>query len=63
MEAIRPINSLEVPRFAGISTFMRLPWVTDLGQLDVAMIGVPCDGGQSFRSGSRFGPRAVRDMS
>ncbi|MBI2868073.1 MAG: agmatinase [Chloroflexi bacterium] len=63
MTAIRPVNSLEVPRFAGISTFMRLPWITDLSQLDVAFIGVPFDGGQSSRTGARFGPRAVRDMS
>ena len=63
MPTIQPTNSLEVPRFAGISTFMRLPWITDLSQLDVALIGVPFDGGQSFRTGSRFGPNAVRQMS
>ena len=58
-----PIDSQEIPRFSGISTFMRLPWITDLSQLDVAIIGVPFDGGQSYRTGSRFGPRSVRDVS
>lgn len=58
-----PINSQEIPRFAGISTFMRLPWITDLSKIDVAFIGIPFDGGQSYRSGSRFGPRSVRDAS
>src|SRR5437588_132294 len=59
----QPIDSQEIPRFSGVSTFMRLPWITDLSQLDVAIIGVPFDGGQSYRTGSRFGPRSVRDAS
>jgi agmatinase len=58
-----PIDSQQIPRFSGISTFMRLPWITDLSKLDVAFIGVPFDGGQSYRTGSRFGPRSVRDAS
>src|SRR5438093_3222078 len=63
MDTMRPIDSQEVPRFAGIATFMRLPWITDLSKLDVAFLGVPFDGGQSYRSGSRFGPRSVREAS
>jgi agmatinase len=59
----QPIDSQEIPRFSGVSTFMRLPWITDLSQLDVAIIGIPFDGGQSYRTGSRFGPRSVRDAS
>jgi len=59
----QPINALENPRFAGIPTFMRLPYVPDATRLEVALIGVPFDGGTSYRSGPRFGPRHVREQS
>jgi hypothetical protein len=55
-----PVDALAYPRFAGISTFMRLPMITDPHRLDVALIGVPFDGGTSYRPGARFGPRHVR---
>ena len=58
-----PANSLETPRFAGLSTFMRLPHLPDAKRLDVALIGVPFDGGTSYRPGARFGPRHVREQS
>jgi agmatinase len=58
-----PVNSLEFPRFAGLSTFMRLPHIADAKRLDVALIGVPFDGGTSYRTGARFGPRHVREQS
>jgi guanidinopropionase len=63
MDIAGPVDSLAVPRFAGIATFLRLPWITDLSQLDVALVGVPFDGGQGYRSGARFAPRAVREAS
>jgi agmatinase len=59
----QPINALENPRFAGVPTFMRLPHIPDAKRLDVALIGVPFDGGTSYRPGSRFGPRHVRQQS
>lgn len=52
-----------VPRFAGISTFARLPHTRDLSDVDVAVIGVPFDGGASYRPGPRFGPQRIREMS
>lgn len=58
-----PVNALDYPRFAGISTFMRLPHIPDAKRLDVALIGVPYDGGTSYRPGPRFGPRRVREQS
>jgi agmatinase len=42
---------------------MRLPHVTDLAGLDVAIVGVPYDGGASYRSGTRLGPREIRNQS
>ena len=59
----QPINALENPRFAGVPTFMRLPYIPDAKRLDVALIGVPFDGGTSYRPGPRFGPRHVRQQS
>jgi guanidinopropionase len=51
------------PRFTGIPTFMRLPYVEDLGGLDIALIGVPFDGGVTNRPGARHGPREFRNQS
>jgi agmatinase len=58
-----PPSSLELPRFCGVPTFMRLPQAADARGLDVAVIGLPSDSGSPFRTGARFGPQAVRAMS
>jgi agmatinase len=60
-----PVNPLKSPRFGDVATFNRLPYVADLkGKgVDVAILGIPFDGGTTFRPGARFGPRAVRDAS
>lgn len=42
---------------------MRLPHVTDIADVDVAVVGVPMDGAVSFRTGARFGPEAIRSLS
>jgi agmatinase len=42
---------------------MRLPHVEDPRGLDVAIVGVPFDGGTSYRPGARLGPREVRAQS
>jgi agmatinase len=59
----RPIDARIYPRFAGIRTFMRLPYLTDLAGVDAAAIGIPFDTATSFRSGARFGPEAIRSVS
>ena len=59
----RPVDALVYPRFSGIATFMRLPHVPRADELDVALIGIPYDGGATYRSGPRFGPRHVREQS
>ena len=63
MSGALPVNSLDVPRFCGVPTFMRLPLAESLDGLDVAVIGLPSDSGSPFRTGARFGPNAVRAMS
>ena len=51
------------PRYRGIATFMRAPLRSDPVGVDIAMIGVPFDGGVTNRSGARHGPREMRNMS
>lgn len=58
-----PKNPLLSPRFGDIPTFARLPHTRDLKNVDIAVIGVPFDGGTTYRPGSRFGPRAIRIAS
>ncbi|MCF7699857.1 agmatinase [Loktanella sp. M215] len=59
----QPVDASLVPRFAGHATFMRLPAVESAAGLDIALIGVPWDGGTTNRAGARHGPREVRSMS
>lgn len=59
----QPLGGNAMPRFGGIATFMRLPHVTDISTLDVAVVGVPFDIGTSNRPGARFGPRGIRNES
>ena len=47
------------PRYTGIPTFMRSPLATTLDDLEIALVGVPYDGGVTNRAGARHGPRAV----
>jgi len=62
-EPIQPVSGTVVPRYAGPSTFARLPELRDVEQCDVAIIGVPFDAGTSYRPGARFGPQSVRQAS
>jgi agmatinase len=62
----RPTASEQLPRFAGVATFLRLPLVEQsltVPAVDVLLTGVPFDGGSSYRPGARLAPRAVRDAS
>ena len=58
-----PPDSFETPRFSGPRTFMRLPHVRDLEDVDVAIVGIPTDGAVVYRSGARFGPEGIRSAS
>lgn len=59
-EVVGPVDSLQMPRFAGPTTFARLPTLDSVGQAEVAIIGVPFDSGVVYRPGARFGPAAIR---
>lgn len=60
---MRPRDPFTSPRFGQIATFMLLPAAQSPEDLDVALLGIPYDGGVSYRPGARFGPRAVREQS
>jgi guanidinobutyrase len=54
--------------FVGIPTFLKLPLVKSLKELevvkpDVAIVGEPFDFGTTIRPGTRYGPRAIRAAS
>ena len=63
----QPISGFDLPRFAGVPTFMRLPHVTLMDarvkDVDIGVIGVPWDSGTTNRPGPRHGPRQLRDAS
>lgn len=60
---VGPVDARVVPRFAGRSTFARLPSVDEVHKAAVAILGVPFDAGTSYRPGARFGPEAIRQAS
>jgi agmatinase len=60
---VGPADASKVPRFSGLATFARLPTSDQVGRWDIAVTGVPFDGGTSYRPGARFGPAAVRQGS
>ena len=62
-KTIQPLDGTKVPRFAGPSTFARLPEIRDVDKCDIAIVGIPFDAGTSFRPGARFGPQSVRQAS
>ena len=49
--------------YSGIATFGRVPFAKSADGCDVAIAGIPYDGSVSYRSGTRFGPRAIREQS
>jgi guanidinopropionase len=59
----KPLSGREFPRFSGIKTFFRLPIADIQESFDVALFGIPFDGGVSYRPGPRFAPSRVREAS
>ena len=63
----QPVSGFDLPRFAGVPSFMRLPYLPPghprLPEVEIGLIGVPWDSGTTNRPGARHGPRALRDAS
>ena len=60
---VGPVDGQTSPRYAGITTFARLPQRHQVEEFDIAVVGVPFDTGVSYRPGARFGPSAIRQAS
>ena len=56
-------SPFSAPPYQGICTFGRRPHTRELSGVDVTILGVPYDSSTSYRSGARFGPRAIREQS
>lgn len=56
-------NAPAALRFSGIATFMMRPFQASPDGLDIAIAGVPYDGGVTNRPGARHGPREIRNAS
>jgi agmatinase len=62
-DTVGPVDATAVPRYGGAATFARLPRLDEVARADVAILGVPFDGGVSYRPGARFGPSHIRESS
>lgn len=60
---VGPVDGQRSPRYAGLTTFARLPRREDVADWDVSIVGVPFDSGVTFRPGARFGPSSIREAS
>lgn len=60
---IGQVDGMSSPRYAGLSTFARLPRIDDVTYFDIAVVGVPFDAGVTYRPGARFGPSHIRQAS
>ncbi len=63
MKEYKPITPQQLPKFAGIKTYMRLPHCRTTQGIDFAVVGVPWDGATSYRTGQRMAPDAIRRVS
>lgn len=59
----KQLSGREFPRFSGVKTFFRMPFVDVKADYDVGIFGIPYDGAVSYRPGARFAPTKVREMS
>ncbi|MEM9642676.1 MAG: agmatinase [Pseudomonadota bacterium] len=63
----QPVSGFDLPRFAGVPSFMRLPYFQSdhprMSDVEIGLVGVPWDSGTTNRPGARHGPRALRDAS
>ncbi|MGY4711027.1 agmatinase [Mycolicibacterium sp. CBM1] len=57
------VPSTQIPRYAGKGTFARIADIHEVTDYEIAIVGLPFDGGTSYRPGARFGPMAVRQAA
>lgn len=62
-QKFKPLSGREFPRFSAIKTFFRCPTASLEEKFDVALFGIPFDGGASYRPGQRLAPSHIREAS
>ncbi|HJO05080.1 MAG TPA: agmatinase [Acidobacteriota bacterium] len=62
-DKLRQVDVNQTPRSSEVATLMRATQRSGAEGLDIALCGVPFDGGSSFRAGARHGPAQIREMS
>lgn len=65
IEEFKPVDVTKSAKFSEIATFMRARWLPleRAEEIDVGIVGVPFDIGTLYRTGTRQGPAAIREMS
>lgn len=58
-----PYGSTIEQTYAGVLSFLRRNYTRDLKNIDVAVTGIPLDLATTYRSGTRFGPKGIREAS
>ncbi|VVB68597.1 N(1)-aminopropylagmatine ureohydrolase [uncultured archaeon] len=56
-------NQMLLQPYSGIATFFGTPLRDEISDLDIALVGVPFDLGVTNRTGTRLGPREIRNQS
>jgi hypothetical protein len=58
-----PFGSTIEQTYAGVLSFLRRNYTRNLDNVDVAVTGIPLDLTTTYRCGTRFGPKAIREAS
>jgi guanidinopropionase len=51
------------PAYHGLPTFFKVPFICEIKDIDIALIGVPFDSGVTNSHGTRSVPREIRNQS
>jgi agmatinase len=58
-----PYGSTIEQTYAGVLSFLRRNYTRNLNNVDVAVTGIPLDLATTYRPGTRFGPKGIREAS
>jgi agmatinase len=58
-----PYGSTIEQSYAGVLSFLRRNYTRNLRNVDVAVTGIPLDLATTYRPGTRFGPKGIREAS
>ena len=58
-----PLGSTIEQTYAGVLSFLRRNYTRNLNDVDIAVTGIPLDLATTYRPGTRFGPKSIREAS